>query len=83
MEKIAGLVVEQIDVLAWKVPRSFIEWNLVPTKQLDVHWKLDVSSLILYGDKCKYIDFRNIINLQVRLLFLGARLLKDKARKMA
>ena len=37
----------------------------------------------LYGDKCKYIDFRDITNLQVRLLFLVAGLLEDKARDRA
>ena len=35
----------------------------------------------LYGDKCKYIDVRNIINLQVYLLFLAAGVLADKARE--
>ena len=45
MEVIVGVVVEQIDILSWKVPRSFIEWNLVPSKPLDItgnwmylHW---------------------------------------------
>ena len=38
-----------------------------------LHW--------LYGDKCKYIDFRNINNVQVHLLFLIAGLLEDKARE--
>ena len=37
--------------------------------------------LLLYGDKCKYIDVRNIRNLQVRLLFLAVGLLEDKARE--
>ena len=46
MEEIAGLVVEKIDVSALTIPRSFIERNLVPPKQLGVHWKLDVPSLI-------------------------------------
>ena len=36
--------------------------------------------LFLYGDKCKYIDFR-IINFQIHVLFLAAGLLKDKARE--
>ena len=31
------------------------------------------------GDKCKYIDFRNIRNFEINLLFLATRLLKDKA----
>ena len=39
-----------------------------------LHW-------FLYGDKCKYIDVRNIINLQVHLLFLAAGVLEDKARE--
>ena len=34
---------------------------------------------ILCGDKCKYIDFRNITNFQVHLLVLAAGLLEDKA----
>ena len=38
-----------------------------------LHW-------FLYGDNCKYIDFRNIINLQV-YLFLAAEVLEDKARE--
>ena len=37
--------------------------------------------LFLYDDKCKYIDFRNIINFQSHLLFLAAGLLEDKARE--
>ena len=37
--------------------------------------------LFLYGDKCKYIDFRNVINFQIHLLFLAAGLLQDKARE--
>ena len=36
------------------------------------HW-------FLYGDKSKYIDVRNVINLQVHFLFLAAGLLEDKA----
>ena len=36
---------------------------------------------LLYGDKCKYIDARNIINFQAHLLFLAAGLLEDKARE--
>ena len=36
------------------------------------HW-------ILCGDKCKYIDFRNIANFESHLLFLAAGLLEDKA----
>ena len=32
-------------------------------------------------DKCKYIDFRNITNFQIHLLFLAAGLLQDKVRK--
>ena len=39
-----------------------------------VHW-------FLYDDKCKYIDFRNIINFQIHLLFLAAGLLQDKVRE--
>ena len=35
----------------------------------------------LYGDKCKHIDVRNIINLQVHSLFLVAGFLEDKARE--
>ena len=35
----------------------------------------------LYDEKCKYIDFRNIINFQIHLLFLAAGLLQDKARE--
>ena len=45
MEEIIGVVAEEIDVVAWKISRSFTEWNLVPSKQLDIHWELDVSSL--------------------------------------
>ena len=45
------------------------------------YWKLDVSLLILYGDKYKYIDVRHIINLQVYLLFLAAGVLEDKVRE--
>ena len=33
----------------------------------------------MFGDKCKYIVVRNIINFQVHLLFLAAGLLEDKA----
>ena len=39
-----------------------------------LHW-------CLCGDKCKYIDVRNIINLQVHPLFLAAGLLEDKTRE--
>ena len=39
-----------------------------------LHW-------FLYGDKCKYVDVRNIIKLQVHLLFLTAGVLEDKARE--
>ena len=39
-----------------------------------LHW-------FLYDGKCKYIDFRNIINFQIHLSFLAAGLLQDKARK--
>ena len=35
----------------------------------------------LYDDNYKYIDFRNIINFQIHLLFLAAGLLQDKARE--
>ena len=35
--------------------------------------------LILCGDKCKYKDFRNVINFEIHLLFLLAGLLEDKA----
>ena len=35
----------------------------------------------LYGDKCKYVDVRNIISVQVHLLFLTAGVLEDKARE--
>ena len=31
------------------------------------------------GDQCKYIDFINITNFEIHLLFLLAGLLKDKA----
>ena len=34
---------------------------------------------ILHGDKCKYIDVINVTNFEIHLLFLLARLLKDKA----
>ena len=37
-----------------------------------LHW-------IFCGDKCKYIDFRNITNFEIHLLFLVAGLLEDKA----
>ena len=33
------------------------------------------------GDKCKHIDFRNITNVEIHLLFLAAGLLEDKAFK--
>ena len=33
-----------------------------------------------HNDKCKYIDFRNIINFQIHLLFSAAGLLQDKGR---
>ena len=36
---------------------------------------------MFYDDKCKYIDFRNIKNLEVYLLFMAAGLLKDKTRE--
>ena len=39
-----------------------------------LHWSL-------YGDKCKYVDVRNVINLQVHLLFFAAEVLEDKARE--
>ena len=45
MEEIVGLVVKEIDVMARKIPRSFIECNIVQSKQLDIHRKLDISSL--------------------------------------
>ena len=35
----------------------------------------------MYGDKCKYIDVRNIINLQVYLLILAAEVLEGKMRE--
>ena len=35
----------------------------------------------MYGDKYKYIDVRNIVNLQVYLLFLAAGVLEDKVRE--
>ena len=38
-----------------------------------------VSSLNFCGDKCKYVDFRNITNFKIPLLFLLAGLLEDKA----
>ena len=44
-----------------------------------IDWKLDVSSLIFCGDKCEYIDFRNITNFEIHLLYLVAWLLEDKA----
>ena len=37
-----------------------------------LHW-------IICADKCKYIDFRNITNFEVHLLFFLAWLLEDKA----
>ena len=80
MEEIAGLVVEKIDVSAWKIPRSFIVWNLVPTinsstftgNWMYLHW-------FLYDVKCKYIDFRNIVNFQIPMLLLAVGHLEDKA----
>ena len=63
--KYASLIVEKIDVLAWKIHRSFIEWNLVLTKQLHIHWKLDYLHWFWNSDKFKYIYFKNIINFQV------------------
>ena len=35
----------------------------------------------MYGDKCKNIDVKDIINVQVRLLLLAAGLFEDKARE--
>ena len=35
----------------------------------------------MYDDKCKCINFKNVINLQIHLLFLAAGLLEDKARE--
>ena len=35
-----------------------------------LHW-------FLYGDKCKYIDVRNIISVQVHLLLFAAGLFED------
>ena len=37
--------------------------------------------LFLYDNKCKYIDFRNIINFPIDVLFLAVLLLQDKARE--
>ena len=51
----------------------------VQPEPLDIYWKLDVSSLIFCCDKCKYIDFINITNFEIHLLFLLAGLLEDKA----
>ena len=34
---------------------------------------------IFWGDKCKYIDFRNVTNFEIHLLFFLAGLLEDKA----
>ena len=39
-----------------------------------LHW-------FFYGDKCKYIDVTNRINLQVYLLFLAAGVLEAKVRE--
>ena len=36
---------------------------------------------LLYGEKCKCINVRNITNFQIHLLFLAAGLLEDKARE--
>ena len=58
MEEIVGVVVEEINVLSWKVFRSFTEWKLVLSEPLDIHWKLDVSSL----------NFAVVINLSVLIL---------------
>ena len=41
---------------------------------MHLHW-------FLYGDKCKYIDVRNMIYLQVQLLLLAVGVLEDKARE--
>ena len=54
---------------------------LVLSEPLDIHWKLDVSSLNFCGNQCKYIDIINITNFEIHLLFLLAGLLKDKAFK--
>ena len=35
----------------------------------------------MYGDKCEYIDVRNIINFQIHKLFLAAEVLEDKAHE--
>ena len=37
--------------------------------------------LFVYDDKCKYIDFRIVINFQIHVLFLAAGLLHNKARE--
>ena len=42
---------------------------------------LNVSSLVLYDDKIKYVDLSKITNLEVGLLFLTVQLLKDKAQE--
>ena len=35
----------------------------------------------MHDDKCKYIDVRNIINVQVYLLFLAAGVLEEKVHE--
>ena len=58
MEEIVGVVVEEIDVLSWKVPGSFNECKLALSESLDIHWKLDVSSL----------NFLLVINVSTQIL---------------
>ena len=82
MEEIVGWLVEKIDVSARKIPRSFTKRIVVQNKKnstftgkwMYLHW-------FLYGDKCKNINVRDIINVQVHLLFLAAGLFEDKARE--
>ena len=86
MEEIVGWLVEKIDVSARKIPRSFTKRIEVKKKQKNSTFTGNWMHLhrFLYGDKCKNIDVRDIINVQVHLLFfLAAGLFEDKARERA
>ena len=45
MKEIVGVVVEEIDVCHERFLVDSLSKNLVPSEPLDIHWKLDVSSL--------------------------------------
>ena len=80
MEEIVGVVVEEIDESFLNHQLSEIQSHLNPStftgNWMYLHWTL-------CGDKCKYINFRNTTNFEIRLLFLAAGLLEDKAFRKA